>query len=204
LNTVLPESHPSLIDIDYVVNSFYFIFDFTLNGITILLKFIQMKTVVIVGSSRNDGDAQSLAEELTQQSGWDLINLNDYHIGHYDYASHNRHDDYLGLMKTLIAKYDTLVFATPVYWYAMSGVMKVFFDRITDLLTLEKELGRKLRGKKMAAISCSHGNNLGDYFWLPFSETANYLGMKYLGSLHTYSGDSNKLAITQFINLVEP
>lgn len=188
---------------NYVFDGFYFIFDFTLNGITILLKFILMKTIVIAGSSRNDGDTQSLVEELTQQSGWDLINLNDYQIGHYDYSSHNRHDDYLGLMKSLISKYDTLVFATPVYWYAMSGVMKVFFDRITDLLTLEKELGRKLRGKKMAAISCSHGNNLGEYFWLPFSETANYLGMHYLGGVHTLSGNSNKSTITKFIDLVE-
>ncbi|MCP4458779.1 MAG: NAD(P)H-dependent oxidoreductase [Cytophagales bacterium] len=38
--------------------------------------------------------------------------------------------------------------ATPVYWYSMSGIMKVFLDRIYDVLTIEKELGRKLHGKK--------------------------------------------------------
>ena len=56
-------------------------------------------------------------------------------------------------MKTIISKYDTIIFATPVYWYSMSGILKVFIDRITDLLTIEKELGRKLRGKKMAVVS---------------------------------------------------
>lgn len=56
---------------------------------------------------------------------------------------------------------------------------------VTDLLTFEKELGRQLRGKKMAGISCLIGNNLGDKFWLPFSETAKYLGMEFIGSIHT-------------------
>ena len=34
----------------------------------------------------------------------------------------------------IIEKYDTLIFATPVYWYSMSGIMKVFFDRKNDNL----------------------------------------------------------------------
>ncbi len=39
----------------------------------------------------------------------------------------------------------------------------------------------------MAALSCSVGDNLGENFWLPFSETARYLGMNYLGNTHTIS-----------------
>ncbi|UOY05843.1 NAD(P)H-dependent oxidoreductase [Muricauda sp. SCSIO 64092] len=162
-----------------------------------------MKVIVIVGSSRNDGDTAALTDELIEQSSWDMINLNDYDFGYYDYEHKNRNDDYLGLMGEIIEKYDTLVFATPVYWYAMSGILKVFFDRITDVLTIEKELGRKLRGKRMAVISCSIGNNLGDYFWLPFSETAKYLGMEYLGNVHTRTGEPNELRIAEFIELVE-
>jgi hypothetical protein len=85
----------------------------------------------------------------------------------------------------------------------MSGIMKVFFDRITDLLTIEKELGRKLQGKNMAAISCSIGNNLGATFWLPFSETAKYLGMEYLGNIHIISGKENEMRLRKFISLIE-
>ena len=162
-----------------------------------------MKKVIIVGSSRNDGDTSKLTELLAQKSGWDIIDLNDYEISYYDYKHENQSDDYLRLMRSIIEKYDTLIFATPVYWYSMSGIMKVFFDRITDLLTIEKELGRKLRGKKMAAISCSIGNNLGDLFWLPFSETAKYLGMEYLGNLHTIQGVENEKEIVEFIDLVD-
>ena len=136
-----------------------------------------MRTLIILGSSRKDGDAKKVVDALTGIAGWDYIDLNDYDIGYYDYEHRNLDDDYLGLMRRIIADYDVLIFVTPVYWYAMSGIMKVFFDRITDLLDEEKDLGRKLRGKSMAAVSCSAGDNLGEAFWLPFSETARDLGM---------------------------
>ncbi|PCJ67759.1 MAG: FMN reductase [Bacteroidetes bacterium] len=161
-----------------------------------------MKKVIILGSSRKDGDATLLVNQLVQKSNWDVIDLNDYNISYYDYDNRNRNDDYLDLMTKIIDEYDTLIFATPVYWYAMSGILKVFFDRITDLLTIERELGRKLRGKKMAVVSCSGGNHLGDSFWLPFSETAKYLGMEYLDNLHTISKANNEQEITTFVNRV--
>ncbi len=162
-----------------------------------------MKKVVIVGSSRNDGDATNLTKELIEKSEWDLINLNDYKFSYFDYEHRNRNDDYLNLMNKIVEKYETLIFVTPIYWYSMSGIMKVFFDRFTDLLTIEKELGRKLRGKKMAVISCSVGENLGENFWLPFSETARYLGMEYICNTHTITGENNELKITEFIKQIE-
>lgn len=161
-----------------------------------------MKKVIIVGSSRNDGDTANLTKQLIEKSNWDLLNLNDYEFSYFDYKHENRNDDYLNLMKKIVEKYETLIFVTPVYWYSMSGIMKVFFDRFTDLLAIEKELGRKLRGKKMAVLSCSIGENLGEYFWLPFSETAKYLGMEYIGNLHTITGEENELKITEFIEQI--
>ena len=161
-----------------------------------------MKKVVIVGSSRNDGDSAALTKELIKQSEWDIINLNDYDFSYFDYKHENRNDEYSTLMNKIITQYDTLIFATPVYWYAMSGIMKVFFDRITDLLTIEKEIGRQLRGKKMAVISCSKGDNLGDHFWLPFSETAKYLGMEYVGNIHTLANEKIDQKVAEFVKLI--
>ena len=162
-----------------------------------------MNKVIILGSSRNDGDASRLVDILSSQSGWDVINLNDYNFSYYDYENLNRNDDYINLMKVITEKYDCLIFVTPVYWYAMSGIMKVFFDRITDLITIEKDLGRKLRNKKMAVITSSNGSNLGELFWPPFKETANYLGMKYLGGLHTNSTEDPVKEINQFVESIE-
>jgi hypothetical protein len=63
--------------------------------------------------------------------------------------------------------------------------MKVFFDRLSDLVTIRKDLGRALKGKQMAVISSSGGNDLGEQFWLPFSYSAEYLEMAFIQGLHT-------------------
>ena len=165
-----------------------------------------MKGIIIQGSSRNDGDTNRVVKILKENSGWDLVDLNDYEFSYYDYAHENAGDDFIPLMKRAVENYDTIIFATPVYWYSMSGILKVFFDRITDLLEIEKDLGRNLRGMNMAAISCSIGNNLGEFFWLPFSKTAEYLGMNYLGNVHTVINEeyfSGEQDILDFINRVE-
>ncbi len=81
----------------------------------------------------------------------------------------------------------------------MSGLMKAFFDRCTDLLTIEQPLGRQFRGKKMAVISSSNGNHLGEQFWLPFQHTANYLGMEYWGHAHFVNGQNHDTTRAQFL-----
>ena len=162
-----------------------------------------MKKVVLVGSSRSDGNTMSLVKNLTSKVDWDVLNLSDYNFSYFDYEHKNRDDDYLDLMRLITKEYETLIIATPVYWYAMSGIMKVFFDRLTDLLTIEKELGRKLKGKEMAVISSSTGGNLGACFWQPFQESARYLGMEYIGNIHTVVGESNELELTAFIKTIE-
>jgi len=140
---------------------------------------------------------------LRQHCDWDALDLLDYNIGPYDYQHRNRQDDFLELMEHLVGDYQKMVFATPVYWYAMSGLLKNFFDRITDLLDMEKELGRKLRGKGMAVMSSSNGDHLNEAFWLPFQATANYLGMHFCGGLHTVSNEYNEREFQNYIHLVE-
>ena len=161
-----------------------------------------MRSVIILGSSRSDGDAKTVVNSMRKIVNWDLVDLNDYDFSYFDYLHLNRDDDFIDLMKHLLSNYDTLIFATPVYWYSMSGIMKVFFDRITDLLTIEKDLGRKLRGKNMAVISCSNGSNLGDSFWLPFKESARYLGMTYLAETHIITGSNFDAVLKNFIQQV--
>lgn len=161
-----------------------------------------MRKVIIFGSSRSDGETRKVVDELIKISGWEMIDLNDYRISYYDYEHKNLDDDYLPLMRKIIVNYDVLIFATPVYWYSMSGIMKVFFDRITDLLDEEKDLGRKLRGKSMAAISCSVGDNLSENFWIPFRETARYLGMNYLGDIHTIESKDESENLNNFVKMI--
>lgn len=159
--------------------------------------------MIILGSSRKNGETNKVVAELIGISNWDLIDLRDYRISHFDYEHKNRDDDYIDLVKRITDSYDVLIFATPVYWYSMSGIMKVFFDRLTDLLEIEKDTGRKLRNKYMAVISSSNGGNLGDSFWLPFRKTAEYLGMNYVADLHTYEGKNEINRIIEFKERIE-
>lgn len=145
---------------------------------------MESKKVIILGSSRKNGNTTKIVDEISKESGIDVIDLSDYNISYYDYESKNIEDDFLPLIRGILEKYDTLIFATPVYWYNMSGIMKVFFDRISDLIRIEKETGRKLRGKKIGVISNSHDDEIEDSFYIPFKKSADYLGMEYLGQAH--------------------
>ena len=145
---------------------------------------MENKKVIILGSSRKNGNTTKIVDEISKEHGIEVINLSDFNISYYDYESKNREDDFFPLIKGIIENYDTLIFATPVYWYNMSGIMKVFFDRFSDLIRIEKETGRKLRGKKIGVISNSHDDEIEESFYIPFKKSADYLGMEYLGHAH--------------------
>ncbi|MEG2102102.1 flavodoxin family protein [Flavobacterium sp. FlaQc-28] len=145
---------------------------------------MENKKIIILGSSRKNGNTTKIVDEIAKEHHIDVVNLSDYNISYYDYESKNIEDDFLPLIKKIIENHDTFIFATPIYWYNMSGIMKVFFDRFSDLIRIEKETGRKLRGKKIGVISNSHDNEIEESFYIPFQKTADYLGMEYLGHAH--------------------
>lgn len=157
------------------------------------------RTLMISGSARKNGDSQKIINHIQCSKKVEVIHLIDYRIAHYSYTEQYENDDFLELMKSLVENYDTFILVTPVYWYAMSGVMKVFFDRITDLLHTHKEVGRQLRGKKMMVISTSNSPQLEAYFWRPFIASADYLGMEYLGNLHTFKGETEPQNWVKFL-----
>ena len=144
------------------------------------------KSVFILGSSRSDGETKSIIDFVNENNQFEVIDLNNFDISYFDYEHKNQGDDFIPLMEKIINNYDHMIFATPVYWYMMSAVMKCFFDRITDLITLRKELGRKLRGKEMSVLSCSGGNDLDKAFIQPFKASAEYLGMNFRGHQHSW------------------
>ncbi|MCP4458780.1 MAG: hypothetical protein GY816_12265 [Cytophagales bacterium] len=54
----------------------------------------------------------------------------------------------------------------------------------------------------MAVISCSSSINLATEFFFPFSESANYLGMEYLGNFHTINGENDHEIESEFVSKV--
>ena len=147
------------------------------------------KTVIIQGSAKNFGNTHKVVNYLNKDQQYAVIDLKTKNIGPFEYDFSNKDDDFLPLMEEIIENYDTIIFATPVYWYTMSGILKVFFDRMSDLLHYKKELGRKLRNKNMGMISNSAENDRRIGFEMPFVESAKYLGMNYIGDTHAWFND---------------
>lgn len=149
---------------------------------------MQKKVIIILGSSRSQGDTRMLIDRVREEIDTDFIDLNDLKISYYDYDHKNQDDDFLPTMKRVV-EYDKIVLASPVYWYSMSAVMKAFVDRFSDLLQIQKDLGRQLRGKKLYTISSNSDSTIYDSFLKTFELTAEYLGMDYDGYLYGWIED---------------
>ena len=142
------------------------------------------KGIIILGSANSHGETKTLATYVANTLNYPIIDLKTKNISGFDYGFKNRNDDFHPLIQDIVGSYHIILFATPVYWYSMSGIMKTFFDRISDCLKIEKETGRKLRGMEMAVISCGSDRELKKGFHMPFIETAKYLGMHYTANVH--------------------
>ena len=147
------------------------------------------KTIIILGSARSDGNTKQVVNYLLDKNpSFGCIDLNQKNIHYFDYDHSNLADDFIPIVEEML-QYDRIIFASPVYWYSMSAIMKTFFDRITDLLKARHDLGVQLKGKTMASISCSGHDDLDDSFWKPIALSAEYLHMSYEGNVHVVVKD---------------
>ena len=154
-----------------------------------------MRGIILQGSSNSDGETSQMVQYIHVQTNFPIVDLKTKHILAFDYEFKNKDDDFLPLIKEIVDHYELIIFATPVYWYSMSGIMKTFFDRISDCLKTEKETGRKLRKMNMAVLSCGYDIELDGAFFMPFRASAKYLGMKYLGEVHTWLQEQKEIPL---------
>ena len=143
-----------------------------------------MRTCIIFGSSRSDGNTSILVSQLIALTGATLFDLNEYKVGYYRYP-HDQEDDFLSLFEEII-KFDHLIFCTPVYWYSMSAIMKTFFDRISEPLRTHPNLTNALKNKSLLLFNMSSSSHEYPYFHKPFEDSANYLKMVYKGHVHCW------------------
>jgi len=141
------------------------------------------KTAIILGTSRSNGNTADLTIAVAQKTDAVVFDINKYNILPFDYEHKNKHDDFIPLIKEILT-YDNIIFSTPVYWFSPSMQMKLFLDRVTDLITVEKDLGRQLKGKTTALLSTGEYENPESCFEDIFKHTFAYLGMSYKGMLH--------------------
>jgi multimeric flavodoxin WrbA len=148
--------------------------------------------LVVLGSARPDGETRRAVDIAFPDGPAQLVVLPHHAIGGYDYGHANARDDFTAIADAM-TKADTIVFATPVYWYAMSAPLKIFFDRLTDLTENLKAQGKALAGKSVWVIATGTEAELPEGFEIPFARTADYFGMAYRGSVYLYTGEDVSL-----------
>lgn len=140
--------------------------------------------LIILASARSDGDTRTFTDRVFANVPHRFVDLLDYPISPYTYSGKYPMSDQYFILVDKLLLHETIVFATPVYWYAMSGLLKSFFDRFTDLVTIRKTLGRQLKGRKILVIAVGADEDLPAGFEVPFQRTANYLDMTYDGLVY--------------------
>jgi multimeric flavodoxin WrbA len=144
-----------------------------------------LSTIALLSSSRRLGNTGQLIDRIALELNIEIVDLVGRRMSSFDYDHLNRNDDFEPLMQRVLA-HEQIIFETPIYWYAVSPAMKVFLDRISDLLELPDLLseGRRLRGKIAYVVCTSICNEPSTAFMDAFLETFNYLGMHFGGVAH--------------------
>jgi multimeric flavodoxin WrbA len=123
-----------------------------------------MSSILILnGSARRRGNTKFLINQLKdvlEQRGLDsnILDIHDFNINHcrgcfwcyegYPLKCVQNDDDMNSLYPKVIAA-DTIIFASPIYWFNYSGQLKLFIDR---LVALHVKGGHKLNGKRFGAM----------------------------------------------------
>jgi multimeric flavodoxin WrbA len=159
------------------------------------------KTAIILGSARKDSHTRTLLRNVFSDIPHDLIDLLDHEISPFDYVGDYPDKDEFSAVIDRILQVEHIVFATPVYWYAMSGIMKNFLDRFTDLTAKRQEQGRSFKGKNLFLFSVGADPEPPAGFEVPFRETAGYFGMNYHEGVYLSSRGDNFEGVAMAKNL---
>lgn len=150
-----------------------------------------MKIMVLYGSSREDGNTELLTEKALEGLECTRIHLR---LQRVEAIVDKRHapegfspvdDDHDQIIRLLL-EHDLVIFATPLYWYGMSGPMKDFVDRWSQSLR-DPRLGfrEKIRSKQGYLIMTggSDARLKGLPLVLQFAHIFEFVGMEFLGYL---------------------
>ena len=149
--------------------------------------------IILYSSARSKGNTAVIAEYFAEVLQAPVLDLTTRPMAPFSYENDYPADDSFQEVLQKILPYDEWMLVTPVYWYTMSAQMKIFIDRFSDVLKHYPEQRQAIVGKGMWAICCSSTAEHIPHFFTPFRLTADYLGMEYLGELHSWGGRVQEL-----------
>lgn len=144
-----------------------------------------MKIMTLLGSSRRAGNTEYLVERVLEGVEYKSVYLLDKKMNPIKDKRHTQegfsdvHDDYEDLFIEFL-KQDIIFFATPLYWFGMSGQMKIFFDRWSQYLRNERFDFKKEVCKKQAYVIVTGENPDPKTAALPLIQQFNYI-FNYVG-----------------------
>lgn len=145
------------------------------------------QVLIIAGSARPNGNTATVVQQLRSllKTSGPAIDLAQATFRPFDYGNTAEDSKLIAVLNAMV-HHKHIIFVTPVYWYSMSGVMKVFFDRLTDIISNPetKHIGRKLSGHQVSLVANGIDAVLPPGFCEPFSHTANYFSMIWAGSCY--------------------
>ncbi len=165
-----------------------------------------MSIAVIYGSTRENGNTEELTEIVIQDLEVEKIVLRKYEIKPIQDQRHEEggfsptEDDYDELIERMM-KHETLIFATPLYWYSMSGTMKNFIDRWSQTMRDAKfpQFKEQLGTKKAYVIAVGGDNPR--LKGLPLIQQFNYIfefmGMSFEGYVLGKASKPGEILIDQ-------
>ncbi|GER68593.1 flavodoxin family protein [Weizmannia acidilactici] len=149
-----------------------------------------MTIAVIYGGTRENGNTEILTERAIQDIPVEKIYLKDYKIQpikdqrHTENGFQEINDDYNFIIERIL-HHDLLIFSTPIYWYSMTGTMKVFIDRWSQTLKDPKYPDFKIAMSSKKAYVIAVGGDEPFLKGLPliqqFQYIFNFLGVSFEG-----------------------
>lgn len=144
-----------------------------------------VSAVALFASARRNGNTGAFIDRIAGELGIEVVDLGALRIAPYDYGHGNRGDDFEPLFRRVLDA-DPILFASPVYCYAVASPMKAFFDRIVDFLDLPElqDEARRLRGKTAYVVCTSIYDQPPPSFLEVFKDNFAYYGMRFAGAVN--------------------
>ncbi|MED4989299.1 MULTISPECIES: flavodoxin family protein [Parageobacillus] len=147
------------------------------------------KILVLNGSSRENGNTEQLTDVILEGVSSTRINIRDFLIQpivdkRHDPAGFTKVSDDYDQIIELVLQHDVLIFATPIYWYGMSGHMKQFIDRWSQSLRDTRfSFKEEMKKKKAFVIICGGDNPYikGLPLIQQFQYIFQFMGIEYIG-----------------------
>lgn len=136
-----------------------------------------MSILVINSSMNRDGLTVSMVNDLLVGKMFDIIHLNDFQINQLNQSGDT---DQLAEIMEMINDYDTILFATPIYWFDMTGSLKLLLERLADKNDWQNPM---YSGKNAALLAQGYapGEKVLSFVDHIISQIVGRLGMGYLG-----------------------